>query len=186
MSRILVISSCFSALIATWALLALFLLLERSFEPISRRPASSSTVRTELPARIPLPGAGIILTQEAAYLASISCGIDISLVVLTVIIFFLASRKAFSIASGVSEALPWPTPTIPFLLPATRQTEKLKRLPPAITRVTRLRLTIFWSNSGLMRASRRDGRRPCLLPPPPASLREALRAGLFSRTLEAG
>src|SRR3989344_2009183 len=84
---------------------------------------------------------------------------DMSLVTLTEIIFFLASRKAFSMASGVSDAFPCPTPTIPFLLPATRATEKLKRRPPAITRVTRLKLTIFWSNSGLIR-SRRAGRRP--------------------------
>src|SRR3989344_9373809 len=102
---------------------------------------------------------------------------DISLVAFTVTIFFLASRSALSIARGVSDALPCPTPTMPFLFPATKQTEKLKRLPPAITRVTRRRLTIFWSNSGLVRGSRRDERRFGLFP---------LSEPLFSRTLGVG
>src|SRR3989344_1815358 len=74
---------------------------------------------------------------------------DIFLSVLIVRRFFFAARKAFSTATGVSAALPCPTPTTPLRLPATSVTEKLKRRPPATTRVTRLTETVLWSNSGL-------------------------------------
>ena len=55
----------------------------------------------------------------------------------TFIIFFRASRAAFSIASAVLDAFPTPTPTDPVRFPKTSATLKLNLRPPATTRVTR-------------------------------------------------
>jgi len=74
-------------------------------------------------------------------------------------ICFFASRVALSMAKVVSIALPKPTPTRPFRSPETTATEKVKRRPPAATRVTRRISIIFVSNSGLTRSL------PSRLPP---------------------
>src|SRR3990167_815096 len=152
--------SSLKALIAALALLRPFLLPELSLATVLVMPASSSTGRTEETATSPRPRTGKSATREAAYLADTSCAIELSLVRATVIMCFLASRTALSIASVVSPALPKPTPTLPFLLPMMSATEKEKRRPPATVRATRRIVIIFWSNSLLALGARVLWRRP--------------------------
>ncbi len=145
-------------------------------------PASSSTGRTEEPATRPRPRTGMSSTRDAVYFADTLWAIELSLVRLTVIIFFLALRTALSIASVVSPALPKPTPTLPFLLPMMSATEKEKRRPPATVRDTRRMVIIFWSYSLLARGGRFDDLRPpgplrSPRPPRPRWVRAGAAAG---------
>src|SRR3989344_4390188 len=154
----------FKASIAARALLRPFLLPEWILATMLVMPASSSTGRTDEPATRPRPRTGMSSTREAVYFADTRWAIELSLVRLTVIMFFLALRTALSIANVVSPALPSPTPTLPFLFPMMRATEKEKRRPPATVRDTRRMVIIFWSYSLLARGGRFEDRRP---PGPP-------------------
>src|SRR3990167_5775471 len=151
---------------AARALLIGLWLREMILAVTSVTPATSRTARTEEPATRPRPGEGRISTTDAQYFEPMLCLIELVFVRSSVIIFFLACRDAFSIASWVSIAFPRPTPTRPFLSPSTIQTEKLKRRPPAMTRATRRMPSIFCANSerGALE-SRRGPRGP--RPPPP-------------------
>src|SRR3989344_7853958 len=139
------------AVITAFALFNLFLLLDKIFPVISLMPASFTISRTTDPATNPRPLLGINDTKALPNLAFISKGMDIVFVSFNLTIFFLAFRSDLLIAREVSPAFPRPKPTEPFLSPITIATEKENLRPPATTRVTRLILIIFWSNSGLGR-----------------------------------
>ena len=111
------------------------------------------------------------MTVAEEALAFTSCAIEFVFVSFTVIMCFLASLAAFSMASEISLAFPVPTPTLPFRSPMIIATLKEKRRPPATTRATRRTSIDFCSYSGLTRSGRprpsrlSPGRPPRPFPP---------------------
>ena len=93
-------------------------------------PAASTTARTAPPAITPVPGAaGLSRTRPAPNSPITSCGMVVPFrEILTR--FFLASSMPLRIASGTSEALPRPKPTVPLPSPTTTRAANLKIRPP--------------------------------------------------------
>jgi hypothetical protein len=120
-------------------------LFNKLFEPICFAktfliPAISKTVRIELPAITPEPGAdGFIITLQAPYVPLTKCVIVSVFVIGIVIKFFLPFDIALFMAFVTSFAFPIPIPTSPLIpaIPTTTTALKLSFLPPLTTFETR-------------------------------------------------
>ena len=97
---------------------------------------------------IPVPsGAFLINTEALPNLPVKSCGTLPFSSIGTSMSFFVASSLPLRIASGISVALPRPTPTCPFLSPTTTNAVNFMLRPPLTTLVTRLIVTTLSSSS---------------------------------------
>ena len=103
----------------------------RDFARIFLNPAISRTLRAGPPAITPVPsGERFNNTSALLYLPLISCGTLLLSSSGTLMRFLAAASFPFLIASGISDALPSPTPTCPFLSPTTTKAVNLKLRPP--------------------------------------------------------